>query len=272
MTKRIGISLAVSFVCLHYCYLLWSLDSRSTLERHNQELAENLGLIENKLKPIEEQANEAKKLTKKLISLTTSSGGYFENNTQFPLSLSTLKEMEAQKIRSRLLVRDAELLTNEIRKQTSTLGELVEHFQYEEEFRELLPNIRPLNGSLSSPFGPRVDPYAGELVMHSGVDIAAPEGTEIVAPAFGRIVFSGNDSSFGNLLVIDHGLGYQTQYGHLREILVDVGNIVERGQLIARVGNTGKSTGPHLHYEVRKFGVPVDPKQYMLEQPLSLPG
>lgn len=264
---------AVVTLTAHYIYLQCTLDDRRTLDRHNQELALRLKDIERKLGPMEKQIRQAQKLSQRLVLLTTSDNPEpadqdtfaSDDPGDFALSLSALREMEAQQIESRLLSNATQMLSTEIQKQVLSLSQLVDHFQNQSELRALLPSIHPVKGWLSSPFGVRTDPYTGEPTNHTGADFAAPEGTTVVAPAAGRVVFFGNDSALGNLLVIDHGLGYQTQFGHLKESLVELGQMVKRGQPIAQVGSTGKSTGPHLHYEIRKFGIPVNPMQYMID-------
>ena len=118
---------------------------------------------------------------------------------------------------------------------------------------------------MSSTFGYRVSPFTSVKKMHEGLDIAAPRGTEVLAPADGVVTFNGVKGAYGNLLVLDHGYGLVTRFGHLSQILVQPGTRVKRGDRIALVGNTGRSTGDHLHYEVRIDGVPVNPTRYILD-------
>ena len=117
----------------------------------------------------------------------------------------------------------------------------------------------PVAGRLTSGFGMRVHPILNQEMMHRGVDLAAPEGTAIKAAADGRVSFSGWSGGYGNLVEVDHGNGLISRYGHNSENLVEVGDTVKAGQLVGRVGSTGRSTGPHLHFEVRKDGLAVDP-------------
>jgi murein DD-endopeptidase MepM/ murein hydrolase activator NlpD len=121
------------------------------------------------------------------------------------------------------------------------------------------PNL----GEVTSPFGLRSDPLAGEERFHKGIDIAAPEGSPIKAAEAGTVVFSGVASGYGNVVEIDHGNGVVTKYAHTQENLVSVGQQVGAGQIIARVGATGRSTGPHLHFEVHENGTPVDPQLFL---------
>lgn len=136
-----------------------------------------------------------------------------------------------------------------------------------EQKRNLLastPSIRPVNGWITSGFGSRVSPFTGQNEFHSGLDIANAPGTKIIAPANGRVSFAAEKQYIGNLLAIDHGHGRVTQYGHLKEILVNQGQEVKRGDTVGLIGNTGRSTGPHLHYEILINGTPVNPLKYIL--------
>lgn len=120
----------------------------------------------------------------------------------------------------------------------------------------------PLFGNITSGFGPRRHPITRERHFHEGIDIAADEGTSVYAARAGKVIFAGPSGGYGYLIILDHGL-YETYYAHLSEILVYKGQFVEAGQLIARSGNTGFSTGPHLHFEIRLRGTPVSPSDYL---------
>ena len=102
--------------------------------------------------------------------------------------------------------------------------------------------------------------------MHEGLDIAAAPGTPVFAPADGNVSFVGYDAGYGKLVIIDHGYGVETRYGHNAQTHVALGQKIRKGDLLSNVGNTGRSTGPHLHYEVRVNGAPVDPVKYIVEE------
>ncbi|MFO7811780.1 MAG: peptidoglycan DD-metalloendopeptidase family protein [Pelovirga sp.] len=125
------------------------------------------------------------------------------------------------------------------------------------------PKGWPTHGWLSSYFGKRKSPFTGRTVMHEGLDIAANTGTPVVAPADGIVARVEYSPTYGNTVIIDHGYGYQSLYAHNSRNLVKVGQRVKRGERIAQVGNTGVSTGPHLHYEVHLNGVPIDPRSFL---------
>lgn len=127
------------------------------------------------------------------------------------------------------------------------------------------PSIKPARGWYTSKFGYRISPFTGRPAMHNGLDIAAPPGSPVLAPADGVVSFAGYDASYGKLVSIDHGFGVITRFGHNSQIFVQVGQKVKRRDVIAAVGNTGRSTGTHVHYEVRVNDVPVDPINYVLD-------
>ena len=129
-----------------------------------------------------------------------------------------------------------------------------------------LPIAAPLQ--LSSTYGWRRHPFHAEPSIHEGLDFAAPSGTPILAATGGVVRIAANQGSFGNLIEIDHGEGLLTRYAHAKVLLVKKGDLVKRGQIIARVGSTGLSTGPHLHFEVRQHDKPLDPRAYLTGSPI----
>ncbi|MEO1173284.1 MAG: M23 family metallopeptidase, partial [Myxococcota bacterium] len=152
---------------------------------------------------------------------------------------------------------EIERVTADAGKIRETLSSLVDYFNDAEQILANTPSIRPSNSPwLTSGFGRRRDPVDGRLMMHKGLDIGGATGSHIVAPADGVVIFAGSRGGYGRTLVVDHGYGYQTHFAHLSAFAVSVGDAVTRGQLVAYMGSTGKSTGPHLHYEVRLHGQP----------------
>jgi len=128
------------------------------------------------------------------------------------------------------------------------------------------PSIWPTRGWKASAYGMREDPFTGYRTMHRGIDIANHNGTPIVAPANGRVKSVSNNGNMGKVLVIDHGYGFQTRYGHLAEIKVKRGQRVTRGDVVALMGASGRTTGPHLHYEVIRNGKFYNPMKYILNE------
>jgi len=130
--------------------------------------------------------------------------------------------------------------------------------------RGMTPSIWPVSGKLESGMGGRRNPFGGRgFEYHEGQDIDASYGTSVMVAAGGTVTIAGRQRGYGNVIYVDHGAGLSTRYGHLSEIDVKIGQTVTRGQTIGLVGSTGRSTGPHLHYEVRINNQPVDPRQYL---------
>lgn len=126
-----------------------------------------------------------------------------------------------------------------------------------------IPSIQPARGYMTSDFGPRRVPIRGGTSFHEGIDIAAPAGTPVMAPGDGVVTFSGYKHGLGNCIIVDHGYGVSSTYGHLSANNVNEGDRVKRGEMIGAVGRTGVATGSHLHYQVEVDGAPVDPMRYI---------
>jgi murein DD-endopeptidase MepM/ murein hydrolase activator NlpD len=147
------------------------------------------------------------------------------------------------------------------------IDEKEELYKFLENQKNLLactPSIWPTRGWLSSGFGKRISPFTNEEEFHKAIDISTRMNTPVVAPADGLVSATGKDYAIGNKVTISHGYGLKTRYGHLAKILVKKGEYVKRGQKIGLVGNTGRTTGPHLHYEVYLNKIPVNPRHYIL--------
>lgn len=128
-----------------------------------------------------------------------------------------------------------------------------------------MPTIAPVKGIFTSAFGYRKDPITGKRAFHGGIDISAPKGRAVQAPGDGVVIKAGLATGYGKVIYVSHGFGLVTRYGHLSKIEVEPGQKVRRGETIGRVGNTGRSTGTHLHYEVRQHGQTVNPLGYVLD-------
>jgi murein DD-endopeptidase MepM/ murein hydrolase activator NlpD len=129
-----------------------------------------------------------------------------------------------------------------------------------------LSGFWPIDGRITCPYGERTDPFSGEGALHSGIDISAPVGTTVSATGEGTIEHAGWLSGYGRLVVVDHGNGYETYYAHLSRVDVMEGQSIHRGECVGAVGTSGRSTGPHLHFEVRIGGVPVNPYRFLSRQ------
>lgn len=131
--------------------------------------------------------------------------------------------------------------------------------------QQVVPSAWPVSnaGYISSHYGQRTDPFTGRLAMHYGVDLAAKEGSTVVAAGAGVVTWSGDRYGYGNLVEVDHGNGIATRYGHNKKNLVKIGDVVKKGQTLALMGSSGRSTGPHVHFEVLRDGKPVNPVAYI---------
>ncbi|MBI5180652.1 MAG: M23 family metallopeptidase [Nitrospirae bacterium] len=156
-------------------------------------------------------------------------------------------------------------LKSDVLKQELSFQELSDFMKEKSSMWASTPSIWPVKGWLTSGFGNRVSPFTGSWQMHKGIDIAARSDTPIIAPASGIVVKEGFEAGLGKTIKIDHGYGYVTTYGHLSKTKVTAGQRIKRSQVIGYVGNTGYSTGPHLHYEVHVNNIPVNPLKHILD-------
>ena len=169
-------------------------------------------------------------------------------------------------------------LNNDVPDYMKRLGKLSEEIESREQQLSILETLlvsrkiksdlfiagRPVEkGWMSSRFGARIDPITGKRAWHTGVDFAGKEGSNIIAVAAGVVVYSGSRSGYGEVVEINHGSGFTTLYGHHKKNLVKVGDIVKKGQVVGLMGSSGRSTGPHVHFEVYKHGRIVDPSSYI---------
>jgi hypothetical protein len=172
--------------------------------------------------------------------------------------------------RTWLVQEDIEKVRRQIELENASTAELLTLVKDRKEQLDHTPTIDPCEGFVTRGFGMHNDPFTGSYQQHNGVDIAAPRGTPVYATANGVVASTAYESGLGNLIVINHGNGYSTSYGHLSKIMVASGHKVARGELIGLVGSTGYSTGPHLHYEVHQNNRAIDPANFIVKSILSL--
>ena len=240
------------------------------LRQQNDDLQENYSVFVERVKQLELQMDELENRDNNVYRSIFSANPIpdsarikdIEQKKEVKL-VQTMGESELVKsIGSQL--NNLSLRTAYQTKSFDVIGDLIKN---KEKMLASTPSIQPISNKnlthIGSGFGYRIDPIYKDLRAHKGMDFNAPLGTPIYATADGKVIDAGfNTGGFGNRVVINHGYGYQTLYGHMLRIKARVGQDVKRGELIGYVGNTGKSTGPHCHYEVHRNGYPVDPIYY----------
>jgi murein DD-endopeptidase MepM/ murein hydrolase activator NlpD len=236
------------------------------LENLNTFYRQKLVDIEKQVAIYQSKINDLQLSNQKLAALATppviqkdkpkspSSGGPFINPTRSEINPSLMNALQDS--------------LQDMKRNNDHLNKLSDHWSDYVSWLEASPTGIPLQDriSISSGFGRRIDPFKNTWSEHYGVDFQAPTGTPIVSSGMGKVSKAVRDPVYGNLLVIDHGAGIQTRYAHASELLVAEGQNVRRGQLIGRVGSTGRATGPHLHYEVLKDGKLIDPAKILIGQ------
>lgn len=275
-----------------YWYVMDQIDENKDLKIDNRRLRQQVQIYKNRMANIQDTVERIETFTTRLKVITNirDRTALIENldgvlpdaakniglrpkppkPTQGkPIDEIVAQERNPEKAR---LIRDQLELTEqfeEVNFQTlsieQNLQDLYELLGDQKAFLAALPTQRPAAGYFTSGFGVRKSPTSGKQKMHEGLDIANRPGTPIFSPSNGIVIFAGPKAAYGRTIVIDHGYGLETWYGHTRRILVKKGDKVRRGQRIALMGSTGRSTGSHLHYEVRIHGIPVDPLSYILE-------
>ncbi len=246
------------------------------LERVNKAQEEKILSLVQEIEGFSEKMEELKELEDKLRILAGVGGGSETEEEKLgkggPENYLLLeKEIELDKGRSLStnligkIEKNVVFLKNEIKRREKSLGELEEVVRGKIDLFASTPNIFPVQGWISSGYGWRRNPFTGKKEFHQAIDIVAPWGTEIKAAARGKVIFAEWKGAYGLMVRINDGHGYYTVYGHLSHILVKKGQWVEKGDIIGRIGSSGRSTGPHLHFEVWLDGKTVNPLNLMVE-------
>ncbi len=263
-------SFVLLLLAVDYVNLRFKAFELESLRKLTETQKSQIVAFAEKIGDLEEQMAAMRTLDQKLRQITGLEDRQRPDQTVAVGGGGSLEERPAQRLergRQALVEKmhqDLETLSAEATRGTVSLKELEAHLEAQRVQLASTPSIWPVRGWLTSGFGPRVSPFTETTQMHEGIDIAGPIGTPILAPAAGVVTRAGQNGAYGTYLAIDHGYGIQTRYGHLQSIRVKVGERVKRHQPIATLGSTGRSTGPHLHYEVRVSGVPVNPAKYIL--------
>jgi murein DD-endopeptidase MepM/ murein hydrolase activator NlpD len=262
--------LSTTFFFCDYIQLRKKAFELARLRQETETQKSQLRFFSGRIEDLEKQLSKLKDLDKKIRIIANLEKG------QETTSVAGIGGPSPSDIREKLkserdedgLVRqmrtDIERLQSEAVSREESLFELEKLLQNKKEMLVHTPSIWPTMGWVTSGFGFRTDPFTGLTQMHEGLDISNRVGTTILTSADGIISDIGNDWIHGKMLVISHGFGMTTSYSHLSKVTVRVGQKVKRGDKVAEVGNTGRTTGPHLHYEVKLNGISANPMRYIL--------
>lgn len=233
--------------------------------RDYNKLQQQLDYFVNKTQTLEEKMQSLEKLDNDLRSLLKNDPALKKNIDSKQAADNDRNYMLASRggIDREKAMQDLQILESKLPQQEESLKELKNAVIQRNQRLASTPSIWPVDGRITSDFGYRISPFGFRREFHDGLDIAAPYGTSIRAAADGMVVFVGYKNGYGNMVTISHGYGFETSYGHTSKILVKRGQKVKKGQIIAKVGNTGRSTGPHVHYIVRVNGVLKNPANYL---------
>lgn len=242
--------------------------------------------LETDLANAERRIHEQKQQTLSLAEKITAFSHDLERIQRFDFKLRLMMNMEKEPAevgqnagdfsRTYLPLHRQELAVRKMQDFLDRLGEAarLEEVRQQDLLRALrdnkgiaasMPSIWPINGFITSSFGGRKSPFGGGNQFHKGLDISGRPGTPIIAPGEGTVTLAAPDGAYGNSVEIDHGGGIVTKYAHMQRSIVKPGQWIRKGEVLGFVGMTGRATGPHLHYEVRLNGVPVNPMRYILE-------
>jgi murein DD-endopeptidase MepM/ murein hydrolase activator NlpD len=228
-----------------------------------QTARDNVNALSLRVGDLQAQTIRLNALGKRLVEEANLDHGEF-NFDEPPAVGGPASEEPMEPVEMNDFLRSLEQLSEQLENQEQQMSLLESVLDTRELQRELLPAGRPIiKGWISSHFGKRTDPFTGRPAMHHGLDFAGKEGSEIISVAGGVVTYSGDRYGYGKMVEVDHGNGYVTRYAHNKKNLVNVGDVVKKEQVLALMGNSGRSTGPHVHFEVLRHGRAVDPQRYV---------
>jgi murein DD-endopeptidase MepM/ murein hydrolase activator NlpD len=263
----ISASLVTALIIVSVAYRFFPSTNEKRLMQENESLSDNYKILDEKLRKMQKQLAELEKRDNDVYRTI------FEASP-LPDSARAKEQQQMQELQMVLqmgktaltssIVNNMANLEARMKRQEKSYNEIAGFIKNKEQLLASTPAIQPVSNKdlnrVASGFGYRIDPVYKTVKFHGGLDFAAPQGTPIYATANGTVKVAGNlGNGYGNHVVVNHGYGYETLYGHMFRINVRPGRAVKRGEILGYVGSTGKSTGPHLHYEVHKNGRPIDP-------------
>jgi murein DD-endopeptidase MepM/ murein hydrolase activator NlpD len=252
--------LALLTVVLHYASVAWEVRDARRLRAEN-------ALLSAKNKDYEANASRMEAKVAQLQGVVTKLGvmAGLEHSLPDP-SLGGVGGVPSFETTAPSRAINFQSMDRSLSSLTDKSEQLEKFFQGQQVLLSSTPSIWPVRGYLSTTFGNRIDPFTSQIDFHSGIDISTPIGTPVQAPSDGVVVSCENKGGYGNSMILDHGHGVVTRYAHLERYKARPGQRVQRGDVIAFVGNTGKSTGPHLHYEVWVHDQAQNPIHYILDE------
>ncbi len=232
---------------------------RTNMQEILEELKTNRALL-SRMASVDTQFRKLLKLgdRKKVLELNGMGGPTEEDSARFSQMLQEQNDQLMDKITNSL-----KLTNQQASQQEASFKEISVFLDKQRSILSSTPSMWPVKGWITSGFGKRASPLTGEPGRHMGVDIANETNTPVRVTADGIVTYAGWQVGYGRMVVVEHGYGYSTRYGHCSRIDVKVGDEVKRGQVLGYMGSTGRSTGSHVHYEVRLHGMPVDPEKYL---------
>ena len=255
-----------------YLVNLHNINDYSKLSQKNRELEKQVNFFSQRTADLNDRfakLQESNARVKVMANLTVTPGQVETVGLGGPDPLAaelTVSSIDAER-KQQLAAMHRELQRLELgfAHEEGELKRLSTHLKEQQTLLNFTPSVWPVRGWISSRFGYRTSPFTGRRELHKGLDIVNRRGTPVVVTADGEVIFAGYKRGYGKMVIVDHGLDRVTKYGHLSETSVKSGDMVTRGQVLGKVGSTGRSTGPHLHYEVVVNGEAVDPADYLLD-------
>jgi murein DD-endopeptidase MepM/ murein hydrolase activator NlpD len=270
----IGLGLVALAVVLRYGFERYYPTPRQIIyEQHNTQLRHEYMALNNNLQQVESQ----------LVELRNRDDRFYRSILSLEPVPSSIREagtggsepyIQLRNLREPGLVRNVsqriEKISSRVQIQSSSLENVYEQAVTNQRFLACKPSINPISSAdpcwMTSTYGYRSDPFTHQRTAHHGIDLAGPYGLDVHATGDGIVICAGfSRYGYGKEVIVDHGFGYTTRYAHLQEILVEKGQMLRRGEVLGSLGSTGRSTGPHLHYEVRKNDLPVNPLYFFYE-------
>jgi murein DD-endopeptidase MepM/ murein hydrolase activator NlpD len=258
----LGLVVALAGILLHYSWLTVKVWELRRLRAENKILSDKTAAYEKTTEKLQAQVIVLGGMVKKLGIMAGLDGTLPDAAVGGVGGVPSTEAIPPSRDMSTTLLQMEQRVTD----LTERSARLEEFFSDQKALLASTPSIWPVRGYLSASFGNRIDPFTGQMDFHAGVDISTPRGTKIVAPADGIVVSCSQVGGYGNHLVLDHGRGLVTRYGHLDGYKVRPGQRIKRGDIIAFVGNTGRSTAPHLHYEVWVRDQAQNPIHFILDE------